>query len=762
MWTRSLEPSTRRRDDLMNGDLSSFSMHELFLTEAETQCRILSDCLVALEIRPGAPELLESLMRAAHSLKGAARIIGLDDAVRVAHAMEDTFVSAQKGEVALGSSAIDRLLRGVDLLGRLASAESPAQMQDEVESFVTGGAAPGESSAVACSFGDWESSHRSSTPNTDGTPATEPAAPTAKPDDDPRSLRVAAESLDQLLGSAGESLVASRRIRAFSNDFWRLHGHQRKTAASLESAISSASGGGDVSASLRQLQTMIESGDRLVLAGHAEFERFERSATQLSQRLYGQALACRMRPFGAIASSLRRAARDTARQLGRELAFEVRGEGTDVDRDLLEKIESPLLHLVRNAIDHGIESPQERTAVGKPAAGRLIIEASHRAGFLVIRVSDDGRGVDPAELRSRVVARGLTDAGTAAKLTRGELLEFLFLPGFSLRSEVTEISGRGVGLDVVQSMVRESRGTVRISSDPGQGTAFVLQLPISLSVMKALVFEIAGEPYAIPLARVDRVLSVPAAEIESIEGAQYVHVGQGRVGIVDSAAVLGLPVESEGREQANVLLLSSSDAQFGIVVSRFLGEGEIVVQPLDKRLGRVRDIAATALTEDGSPMLLLDVEDFLLSVRRLAAGGQRLGFAPKSAGPEKAARQILVVDDSLTVRELERKLLSSLGYVVEVAVDGMDAWNAARTGRFAAVVTDVDMPRMDGIELTRLIKNDARLRDTPVIIVSYKDREEDRLRGLDAGADYYLTKGSFQDEGLARAVADVLGEDPPP
>jgi len=756
----------------MNGDLSSFSMRELFLAESETQCRVLSDGLVALEIRPGDPALLESLMRAAHSLKGAARIIELGEAVRVAHAMEDAFVSAQKGELVLGSSAIDRLLRGVDLMSRLASAESPAEMHGEVEDFVTGAAAQDESLSqgerASRPFGNRES-HRSAAPHTGGTPmppvsapATEPSAPTAKADDDARSLRVAAESLDQLLGSAGESLVASRRIRSFANEFWRLHGHQRKTAAALESAIASASGGGDVSSSLRQLQTMVESGDRLVLAGLAEFERFERNSAQLSQRLYGQALACRMRPFGAIASSLRRAARDTARQLGREVAFEVRGEGTDVDRDLLDKIESPLLHLVRNAIDHGIEPPPDRTAAGKPAAGRVIIEASHSAGFLVIRVSDDGRGVDPANLRSRVVAKGLTDAATAEKLTGGELLEFLFLPGFSLRAEVTEISGRGVGLDVVQSAVRDSRGTVRISSDPGQGTSFVLQLPISLSVMKALIFEIGGEPYAIPLARVDRVLCVAAQAIESIEGAQYVNVDQSRVGIVDGAAILNRQLRNEPHEQVDILLLSSAEGRYGIVVSRFLGEGEIVVQPLDKRLGRVRDISAAALTEDGSPMLLLDVEDFLLSVRRLAAGGQLQGITAKSAGPEKAARQILVVDDSLTVRELERKLLSSLGYAVEVAVDGMDAWNAARTGRFAAVVTDVDMPRMDGIELTRLIKNDARLRDTPVIIVSYKDREEDRLRGLDAGADYYLTKGSFQDEGLARAIADVLGEESPP
>jgi two-component system sensor histidine kinase and response regulator WspE len=433
-----------------------------------------------------------------------------------------------------------------------------------------------------------------------------------------------------------------------------------------------------------------------------------------------------------------------------------------VDRDLLDKIESPLVHLVRNAIDHGIEPAADRTAAGKPAAGRVTIEASHSAGFLIIRLSDDGRGVDLSKLREHVVERGLTDAATAAKLGEGELLEFLFLPGFSLRSEVTEISGRGVGLDVVQAAVREARGTVRISSEPERGTAFVLQLPISLSVMKALIFEIGGEPYALPLARVDRVMTVPACEMESVEGAQYVHVGPHRVGLVDGATVLGRPAEAEGRDLVHVLLISSAEERFGIVVSRFLGEGEIVVQPLDKRLGRVRDIAAAALTEDGSPMLLLDVEDFLLSIRRLAVDGQLHGITARAAGLEKAARQVLVVDDSLTVRELERKLLSSLGYAVEVAVDGMDAWNAVRTGRFAAVITDVDMPRMDGIELTRLIKNDARLRDTPVIIVSYKDREEDRMRGLDAGADYYLTKGSFQDEGLARAVADVLGEEAAP
>ena len=706
--------------------------------ESETQCQVLSDGLVSLESQPGDPVLLESLMRAAHSLKGAARIIDLESAVRVAHTLEDVFVSAQKNPAVLDSPTIDRLLRGVDLIGRLAVADPPEPLREEVEAFVAGTALPDPPQASPM----------------------EPEASAGRAGEDARSLRVTAEALDLLLGSAGESLVASRRFRAFSNTIWRIHRHQRLTATNLERAIAAVTDGGDVSAALRQLQIMVETGDRLVLAGLDEFDRFERNASQLSQRLYGEALACRMRPFSTISPALRRTARDTARRLGREVAIEIRGEGTDVDRDLLEKIESPLHHLVRNAIDHGIGSPAERAAAGKPAGGRLTIDVSHSAGFLVIRLSDDGRGVDLVKLRSHIVAKALADISTADKLSDAELMEFLFLPGFSLRAEVTEISGRGVGLDVVQSTVREARGTVRISSEPGRGTTFSLHLPISLSVMKALVFEISGEPYAIPLARAERVLRIDVSEIESVEGLQYITSDGSRIGIVDGAAVLSRPLNSEPKDYLDLLVLSSGEGRFGVIVSCFLGEGEIFVQALDKRLGRVRDIAAAALNADGLPLLLIDVEGFLLSVRRLSAGGSLQPVTSRSASPERVLRKILVVDDSLTVRELERKLLSSFGYAVEVAVDGMDGWNAARTGQFAAVITDVDMPRMDGIELTRLIKNDARLRGTPVIIVSYKDREEDRLRGLDAGADYYLTKGSFQDEGFQRAVADVLGESP--
>ena len=324
---------------------------------------------------------------------------------------------------------------------------------------------------------------------------------------------------------------------------------------------------------------------------------------------------------------------------------------------------------------------------------------------------------------------------------------------------MTEISGRGVGLDVVQDMVKQVRGTVRVSSQPGKGTRFQLQLPLTLSVVRTLLVEIGGEPYAFPLAHIVRTLKLPKDEIELLEGRQHFDLDGQPVGLVTAHQVLGGGEPELAGDELPVVVVGDQQQRYGLVVDRFLGERELVVQPLDPRLGKIKDISAGALMEDGSPVLIVDVEDLIRSIDKLVAAG-RLSTVQRGAGRRRreARKRVLVVDDSLTVRELERKLLDQHGYDVEVAVDGMDGWNAVRTGHFDLVVTDVDMPRMDGIELVTLIKKDPNLKSLPVMIVSYKDREEDRQRGLEAGADYYLTKGSFHDETLLQAVVDLIGE----
>jgi two-component system sensor histidine kinase and response regulator WspE len=379
--------------------------------------------------------------------------------------------------------------------------------------------------------------------------------------------------------------------------------------------------------------------------------------------------------------------------------------------------------------------------------------------MLQVVVADDGGGVDLAKVREAIVARKLVTPETARALSEAEVLEFLFLPGFTLRETVTDISGRGVGLDVVQDMVRQVRGIVRISSQPGAGTRFQLQLPVTLSVVRTLLTEIAGEPYAFPLTSVDRAVKVPNAKVELAEGRQHFELDGRSIGLVTAHQVLGLAPPPAVGHELSVIVIGDATHLYGVIVDRFVGQRELVVQPLDPLLGRTTNIAAGALMEDGSPVLIVDTDDLIRSVDKICAESRLLTVREGGGhGVGRKRKRILVVDDSLTVRELERKLLSNLGYDVEVAADGLDGWNAVRTGAFNLVVTDVDMPRMDGIELVTLINNDPNLKSVPVMIVSYKDRDEDRRRGLEAGAAHYLTKGSFHDETLAQAVVDLIGE----
>ncbi|MDQ3038579.1 MAG: response regulator, partial [Pseudomonadota bacterium] len=435
-------------------------------------------------------------------------------------------------------------------------------------------------------------------------------------------------------------------------------------------------------------------------------------------------------------------------------------EATRVDRDVLAKLEAPLGHLLRNAVDHGIESPQARLQAGKPEEGLVQLEAHHVAGLLEITVSDDGDGIDIERVRTAIIARGLADERTAQQFTETELLEFLFLPGFTIKDVVTEISGRGVGLDVVQNMVKQVRGRVRLSSQRGQGTRFLLHLPLTTSVVRTLVVDISGEPYAFPLAHIVSTATVPRTEVELLEGRQHFRLNGRQIGLVAAQQLLQGSESKSAPDQISVIVLGDHvrGHEYGLAVDSFRGVHELVVQPLDPRLGKIKDITAGALLDDGSPLLIVDVDDLLRSVERLVSTGDLAQVRYDDGAEAVARKRVLVVDDSLTVRELERKLLESGGYAVDVAVDGVDGWNAVRLGHFDLVITDIDMPRMDGIELVAMIKKDARLRAVPVMVVSYKDRDEDRRRGLDAGADFYLTKGSFDDEALLQAVVDLIGE----
>lgn len=754
------------------------SLLELFSLEAEAQTQVLSAGLMALERNPTQADQLEACMRAAHSLKGAARIVGVDAGVSVAHVMEDCLVAAQEGRLRLSAEHIDALLQGTDLLMRIATpGDAGAQATlpvflAQMASLLDPGAAP-----VSVPMAMAMPSPTAPVPTLAVEPlpmAPEPMEGDVELEPAPRRkagkragegaervLRVTADRLNSLLDLSSKSLVETQRLKPYLATLQRLkrmHGQGMQALDGLRMQLEDSGQSSEVLEALAQTQRLLVETQQILQQQAADLDEFGWQASQRAQLLYDTALACRMRPFADVLAGQSRMVRDLGRSLGKPVRLVIEGEKTQVDRDVLEKLEAPLTHLLRNAVDHGIELPERRLLAGKAQEGVIRLRASHQAGMLSLELIDDGAGIDLERLRSAIVERAMSPADTVARMSEAELITFLFLPGFSLRDKVTEVSGRGVGLDAVQHMIRELRGSIELTQLAGQGCRFHLQVPLTLSVVRSLVVEVGGEAYAFPLAHIERTLEVTAEQIVQIEGRQHFwHEGR-HIGLVAASQLLNRPAGQADESSLRVVVIREREQLYGVAVERLIGERVLVVMPLDPLLGKVQDISSGALLDDGSVVLIVDVEDLLRSVEKLLSTGSLERIERGNSGTRGLARKrILVVDDSLTVRELQRKLLGNRGYEVAVAVDGMDGWNALRGEDFDLLITDIDMPRMDGIELVTLVRRDQRLQSLPVMVVSYKDREEDRRRGLDAGADYYLAKASFHDDALLDAVVELIG-----
>ena len=756
-------------------DLSQFSMMDLFRMEAHGQTQLLTDGLLAMERGASDPATVESMMRAAHSIKGAAAIVELHVVVQLAHAMEDAFIAAQHKLLALTPERIDVLLAGVDLIVQVArqgEADVAAWLGGQAESIsalmrsignlaliesagsptLPPGAqqAAGDQAELAAAMAAMERIEQGEAPVT--TADAGAGAAIASP-------RGSTQNFDKLLALASQSRINAHQMHPFIAQLQRFKRNQGVLFQAMEQLHEAVVRGGDAALIERSTQTVQKAHPlkQFILEHLSDIETYERRLLGVSRELVDAVLTLRMRPFRDGVQAFPRMVRDLARSLGKDAQLTISGEETLVDRDILARIESPLNHMLRNAVDHGLETPAERIAAGKSATGAISLTARHRAGMLSIDIQDDGRGVDLEQIRANVVARNMASPAMAAALSAPELMEFLFLPAFSLKETASAISGRGVGLDIVLQTIREQNGTVRMESDPGKGFRTSITLPLTQSVLRALVIDIHGEAYAIPIVKVERVMMIAQSDIHTLENKQFFeHAGE-HLGLVSASQVLGLGQMQSGAAELSVVIIGSGLRRYALVVDAIRGEQSLAVQTLDGIFGKMRDVSAAALLDDGAPVLILDVPDLLLSIDKLLGEGGLHQLAHEGARQAKRGKRILVVDDSLTVREMERKLLHARGYQVDIAIDGIDGWNVVRSGDYDLVITDVDMPRMDGIELVALIKKDIHLHALPVMIVSYKDRAEDRARGMSAGADYYLTKGSFHDETLLDAVADLIG-----
>jgi two-component system chemotaxis sensor kinase CheA len=737
----------------MDRDALNARLLELFVEELDDQVQAMNTDLLALEANPLDAERLKSLFRIAHTLKGAARAAGVLELERAFHSLEDLLSEVRDQHRQLDAADMQMLFSSADAFSeagrRLRRGESLEDASLDGPPWEWPGVDASAEAAPTPAPGP------SPAPAVQAPPA--PSAPSAPPTRDTRTLRVAAEQLDDLLATAGEFLALGRRAEARRLEMEALADFSDQWSAewrrSLPQVAAALALGGAAPREQEALRAMgaylVRLGElsrALVRGGTVDAGRMSRAGDELAAHVRG----LRMRPLQEMAESLPRTVRDLATSAGKEVRLEVEGAAIELDRAVLDALREAVLPLVRNAIDHGIETPAERERLGKPREATLRIAAVLRSDRVVVTLSDDGAGVDAALLR-----RTLEASGVRAPAGDRELAEILLGGGLSSRTHATTISGRGVGLDIVRATMGRVRGTVQLKWTAGAGTTVTLEFPPSLATLRALLVAVGPQLLGIPLVSVDRIIRIPVDTLRSLGRRPMLPDPGGPIPVVSLARVLGPPlVERPLTGVARAVIVSSQGSRAAFLVDELIAEEELVMRPLQTGKIRLALISGAAILGHGGVAPIVDAAALLASLSDAGAGAVAI-----SEGEETAVvrRRILVADDSLTTRTLEQSVLEAGGFVVVTAFDGMEALRLLQVEQIDLVVSDVEMPRMDGFGLCEAIRASERLRKTPVILVTGRESAEDRARGMDAGADAYLLKSSFDQEQLLEAVQQLLG-----
>jgi two-component system, chemotaxis family, sensor kinase CheA len=494
------------------------------------------------------------------------------------------------------------------------------------------------------------------------------------------------------------------------------------------------------------------------------FEDIQGEVFQLSpviEELQQKMKEIRMLPCATIFEVYPRLVRDIARERDKPVHFVIEGADTELDKKVLEAINGPLIHILRNAVDHGLEVGQARLDEGKNETGTITLSAVQEGGKVVITVADDGAGIDLEEVKAKALSNGIIGEDDAREMADREVLNLVFAKGFSTSNFITDISGRGVGLDVVRNEIERLKGAVEITTEKGKGTAIRLELPLTIAVMRALLVKAGGVRWAFQMSSMERSLSVAAKDIASIENRMVIQV-QGKsvpvVPLVDLLGVVDSPKEDvrgkgqNKQEEFTVLIASSLDREVGFIVDSIEGEDEVFIKNIGMHLGKVDGVNGATVLASGEVVVILDAQDLM----RRANLAHPAAVPVKRMVTQETKKRILVVEDSLTTRELEKAILESSGFEVETAIDGLDAMEKLSKGSFDAIITDINMPRMDGFELCRNIRTNDIHNDVPIIFVTALSRDEEKRRGIDLGAQAYITKGQFDQTNLLETLERLL------
>ena len=713
-----------------------------FRAEVEERLASLQSGLLALETHASPRQVVTLLFRDAHTVKGSARMLGLEGVLHVAHNMEDLLGALRDGRFEARKDHVDLLLAACDGIARALPGEDAlpdAALQPIVDALASAVAGADEVAVPVLA---------QPTPVEADVEAPELSRQSSD------SVRVAASKVYDLLDAVGEADLGARRVEQTTGTLLTMAAEQARWVAALRQASTAGDLPPDVTLALHRL---VGTADEMnsVVRGLRELVEGQRSGMALVR---DGAMGLAMVPVRRVFAALPRIVRDVAQATGKEVLLETAGEDVELDKQVLDGIADALKHLVINAVDHGCEAPEQRVAVGKPAQAVVSVTARSVGGTVVIEVADDGTGVDEDAVRDKALRLGMIapDSG----LVGSALLNLLFTPAFSTNETVTETSGRGVGLDVVRNAVEDLGGSVEIRSERGTGTTFVLVLPVTLGVLRCLVARVGDERYAVPVPGVVESLSLRDAEVHSLAGAPVVLRHGVSVPLLDLGAALGLTRAAGEAPRAALVVRHSSGSQIAWAVDRLEGESELVIKDLGAFLGRVPFVAGATIDGDGSVVCLLDLRelaDRATGSTVLAAPAAVPSKKSTAAVPGQRKARVLVVEDSVGVRELERVILEGAGYHVETAVDGLDGASRLRDEPADLVLSDVEMPGMDGFALTRTIRRTKGWENVPVVIMTSRGEDHARQAGLDAGCSAYLLKNEFDQEQLVSTVRRLVG-----
>lgn len=742
-------------------------MIELFFEEANDRIEGLSVKLLEIEQRPGDEELLRDVFRDLHTVKGSSAMVGLDPMNRLAHAAEDLVGQLRDGTRVADGAIVDVLLATLDglrdIAGRASRRESIAI---DLEPLIRRLRDPSSAPMPVASM---------SMPTASPKPGPAPATPKkARSAAARQTIRVDFDKLDKLMNLVGELVLGRDGLRVAIGSLSSLGGEltsDRQLSRQMQTAARAVDG--DTNGSSGQTREMLghigeelSRVERVLVDIAQELDHSSGRLDSVSGELRDSVMKLRMIPVGGVFRKHTRTVRDLSNSLGKRAKLVLRGEDTELDKLLVEALDEPLMHLVRNSVDHGIEKPADRLAAGKPEEGTVVLSARHRGNQVHIEISDDGKGIDPDFMRKRARERDLCPAEELEVMDDKQVLDLIFRPGFSTAEQISEVSGRGVGMDVVrQGIVTKLKGTIDIDSIVGQGTTFTLRLPLTLAIIQVLLARTGGEVFAIPLDTVLRTTTCRVSEIQLIQDREVLALRDRQVPLIRLNRVLELPVTAHAAsDELHVVLTDLHGETYGLVCENLLGKKEIVIKSLGDILKNVPCTAGATLLGDRCA-LILDVPQIIGRALRRKGTAAVAATSAASRGRSQAsadsseAPHILLVEDSDTVRESLRRLVTEAGYRCTAARDGVEGYDAAMSERFDLISTDVMMPRMDGYELTRALRATPEYRNAPIVMVTSRGERIDRVRGFDAGVDEYITKPHDRHM-LLRVIAKLLSAKP--